>query len=127
MKFSFSGALLKRYIISFFIALLVSVLISAICGMLFSFTNPSPNVISVIKNGISFLPIFIAAFLCAKSTGKNGLLTGIICGNILMLIIIVTGMLVLKNSFPAAAVLKIFSISTALGAAGGILGINFNK
>ncbi len=127
MKVSFSSIPFKHYIFSFIVALVMSVAISGIAAIIFSVLSPAANIIKTVSRIIAYLPIFISAFLCGKSSDKNGFLTGIICGNICMLTIIAVGMIIFKNSFPADSAFKIFSISTSIGGVAGIMGINFKK
>ena len=94
---------------------------------MFSLFNPSEWLYNLFVSYFCYLSATVAAFLSVLGAQKNGLITGAICADIHMLLLIFIGMLIFKNEFPSESAMKIFSISSALGAIAGILGINFKK
>lgn len=117
----------KRYLLSFITAFIVTAVICAIISVALSLLSPPGWLYSSIIRYIPFFSAFLSAFFCSTKAGKNGLLTGIICADMYMLILILAGVVIFKNSFPVNSAPEIFSITSAAGAVAGILGINLKK
>ena len=127
MKLGLENFSLKRYILSFLMAFLATVVLCAIIGVLFSLFNPPDFLYAFFTHYFCYVSVSLAAFFCAIGTQKNGLITGIICADIYMLVLIALGMIFFKSSFPIDSVLKIFGITSVFGGLSGILGVNFKK
>ena len=127
MKLSFENFSFKRYILSFLIAFLLTVVLCAIAGVLFSLFSPPDFLYNFFTHYFCYISASLAAFLSAIRAQKNGLITGIICADIYMLALILLGIMFFNSSFPADTALKIFGVTSVLGGISGILGINFKK
>ena len=117
---------LKKYLVSFVAAFLSTLVIIGFTSILFALFSPPVW----LENAIGFseyLSAFISALLSGKLIGKKGILTGVICADTYMLLLLVTGMIIFKSVTPAPVLLKVFLISSFIGAAGGIVGVNFKK
>ncbi len=117
----------KRYIISFFAAFLTTLVLCGVAGLLFSFFSPPDWLYNSFIRYFCYVSASLAAFFASKGIQKNGLITGIICADIYMIILILLGMVFFKNSFPSSSALKIFGITSVFGGIFGILGVNFKK
>lgn len=127
MKSSLGFFSLRRYIVSFLAAFLITAVLYAILSVIFVFFSPSDQVYNFLIRYSGYFSASLAAFLSAVRTHKNGLITGIVCADVYMFIVIISGMILLKNSFPADSALKIFGFTSVFGGIAGILGINFKK
>lgn len=127
MKLSLENLSLKRYILSFLIAFLITVVLCAISGVLFSFFSPPDWLYNSFVRYFCYVSASIAAFLCVMGAQKNGLIKGIVCADIYMLMLILAGMMFFKSAFPTDSALRIFGITSVLGGIAGILGINIKK
>ena len=127
MKSYLGNILFKRYIISFLAAFLTTTVLCGISAVLFSFFAPPDWLQNSFVHYSCYFSAFLAAIFSAMGSRKNGLVTGVICADIYMLILIFAGMIFLKNDFPLKSLLKVFSICSLSGGLGGIIGINFKK
>lgn len=127
MKLNFGNLSLKRYILSFLIAFLITVVLCAITGILFSFFSPPEWLYNSFIRCFCYVSASIASFLSVMGAQKNGLITGIISADIYMLILIFLGGIFLDNAFPVSSALKIFGFTSVFGGISGVLGINFKK
>ncbi len=69
---------------------------------------------------------FVAGFCASKISKQRGLLTGLICGAVISLIILLAGLAVLKDSIGGLALTK-FAASIAASAIGGVVGVNTKR
>ena len=115
---------LKRYIVSFFGAFLITIVIAGIISALFSFFDVPVWLSALPARFLCYFSAFAAAFLSTKGAEKNGLVTGILSADIYMLVLLLAGMIFFGSGFPPENAVKIFSLCSFTGAAGGILGIN---
>ena len=127
MKLTLENLSFKRYILSFLFAFFITVVLCGITGVLFSFLSPPEWMYNLFIRYFCYVSASLAAFFSAIGTQKNGLITGIICADIYMLVLIALGMIFFKSSFPIDSVLKIFGITSVFGGLSGILGVNFKK
>ncbi len=127
MKFSIGAPPLKRFLFSIILAFLITMVLSGVLAVIFSFFHPPEGIFSFICRFIGFLSSFIAAFLCARSIEKNGLFTGIISAGLYMLILFICGIIFMGNSFSVHALMKLLGIASVCGALGGVMGINIKK
>lgn len=124
MNFSQSSTRLKKYIISFIGAFLITVILQAVLSVAFAFFPPSGKVFEILNAASSYFSAFICAVFCARTCGKKGFLTGAAASDVYMAVLIFFGVLIFKNCYDLSSLLKIFSISSLCGAVGGIIGIN---
>ena len=118
---------LKRYIISFVLAFILSAVVISVFSIVFHFFSPPQWLYSGIVRYFAYFSACLAAFFSALGTGKNGLIRGFVCADIYMLLLILAGVLFLGNSVSVNSAVKIFGITTVLGAFFGVLGINLKK
>lgn len=112
----------------------VSVLIGAVCCSLvllaFSFLMSMQNIPqSAIEPMAIFALVFggfIAGFSCAKAMREHGLAYGALCGAILTVLVILSGLTITGNQFGLPVLFKIVFImfSSMLG---GVIGVNAKK
>ena len=126
MEFStFKSLLPLKYIVSFLIAAVFTLVLLASLSVIFSFLPPPNWLLSAVYNCSGYFLVFLASVLCAKKVGRRGIFTGLISGNIYMAILIFLGVLFFNTVFDAGILLKIFALSSLCGSIGGIIGINF--
>lgn len=121
---NFSVLPIRKYVLSYIISLVITLLLLAAISIVFSFFPPYEWLINAIHDYTFVLSAFPAAFLCAKSSSGRGFLTGIIAADIYILILIILGGLMFKNAVAPNALVKIFLLGSLSGAVGGIWGIN---
>lgn len=121
------SASFKKYILPFLLAFALAFVFSGLAGLLFSFFNPPDVLYNFICRHLYCLCAFISAFMSARQSGRNGLVTGAVAGNLSTFILIVAGVLILKNPFPSDALPRLFLLSTVLGSIAGVAGLNFKK
>lgn len=124
----FSGNIsLRRYIFSFIAAFCITLVICAVTSIIFAFFSPPDRLYSIFIKYFCYFSASAAAFLSAMGTQKNGMITGILCADIYMLVLILAGAIIFKTGFPLSSALKIFGFTSVFGGIAGILGINFKK
>lgn len=116
---------LKKYIIAFFFAFLVTVVLQSLLSVVFSFFPPGEKVFDILCSSLGYFSSTLAAFFCARVSGKKGFLTGIISADMYIAILLSLGIVLLKNTYEMSDIIRIFAISSSLGIVGGIMGINF--
>ena len=118
-----SGFGLKSVAISFLSAFFITVIIAALLAVLFALTPISEKVCNAVSGCLSGFSAFLAALFTAFAAKKNGLVTGMVSSFSYTLILV----FVATVFFPAATwqiFLKKLFLNTALGAVGGIIGVN---
>ncbi len=124
MKLSVS---FKKYILPFLLSLGITFVLTGLLSLLFSAVNPPDAVSNFVSRHMYCVCAAISAFLSARKAGRNGLITGAVSGNISTLILILAGILILKNPFPGKSLPLLTLLSTLFGAIFGVIGINFKK
>ena len=115
---------MKKYIISYIIAFLFTVVVLSVLSVAFMFYPPSETVLSGVGKYSGIFSAFIAALLCSRKTTSRGYLVGLISGCIYTCILIGIGCLLWgKGALPQGMVSHLI-IAAVAGAAGGITGIN---
>lgn len=115
---------LKKYIISFILAFIITLAALAAASIAFTFLPPPAWLVEGLHDYAFLISGFAAAFLCARASSGRGFITGIISADIYIALLVILGGLVFKNSAPALSVIRIFTLGSVCGAVGGILGIN---
>lgn len=124
MNFIFSSIPLKKYIRAFFLAFMLTVILQAVLGIIFSFFPPSDKIFGVICASFPYFAAFLAAFFSGYSGEKSGAITGLLASDIFILLLFFLGIIIFKSAFSLDALLKTVSAATLCGICGGIIGIN---
>ena len=119
------GLPLKKYIIAFALAFLLTIVPQAILSVLFSFMPPHEQVFSILSNASGYFSAMLAGLFCARLCGKRGFLTGLFSADIYMALILLAGIILLKNTYALSDIIRIFSLCSICGIFGGIIGRNF--
>ena len=114
------AALLKGIVISYIITMLVFI----IYAILLTYTNISPDYISITALVTTAASCIICGFVTAKASGSKGLLWGIVSGGCYMIIMFTLGF----ATIPTFALNQKLVVSLCLalggGAVGGVFGVN---
>lgn len=128
MSFSFFNSLpLKKYLISYLIALLLTLVILSFLSILFTFFPPSDKLLTFACTHSGTLSAFIAAAVCTYRTGKQGLLTGLISADIYTVLLSFAGWIIFGKNLTVVALSKALTFSSIWGMIGGVLGVNFKR
>lgn len=121
---------LKKYIKPVFTGVCFGLAISFVLLFLFSVIVSSANLPQSAIGIFSFVALvlgsFVAGFVSSRIVKKNGLIIGLITGAILFLILIVSSLFVVSESFSVTFLVKALAALLASGI-GGILGVNYNR
>lgn len=115
----------KKYIAAFLLAFIITIFAQALLSVVFSFLPPPQWLLGAVHGYMVFFSAFLAAFFCARAGSRRGLVTGMAAADTYMLILLFAGIILFKNEAVFSQLIKTFSIASVVGAAGGILGINF--
>lgn len=115
----------KKYIISFIAAFLLTAFLLAVLSVVFAFFPPHVRLLRFVESSSGYFSAFLSALFCARLCAKRGLLTGMACADTYMLLLIAAGFILFKNTFSPQHIIRIFAFSSVSGALGGIIGINF--
>ena len=127
MKFLLDSLHMKKYIISYVTAFLITLLILGLLGILFSLLNPPEFATNFVRRYMYCLSSFMAAIFSTYGAKNSGLLKGIVSADIYMAILLVCGMIFFGSAYNVHSLIKILGISSLCGAFGGVIGINFKK
>lgn len=98
-----------------------------LCLLVFSFIAANVGVSDGILGTMSGISLaagcFAASYTVAKRRGKNGFLTGIACGGIVFLAVLICGMIFVR-SFSAGGFFTKLLIILSCSGIGGIIGVN---
>ena len=115
---------LKKYVVSFSLAFIITLLVLSVAGIIFSLF-PIPDVILGFFCDYSWIfSGFIASFLCARKSSRRGFINGAISCIIYIGLLLLIGFFVFGNNIFSVNLLRIFGLSALVGGIGGILGIN---
>lgn len=115
---------LKKYIIAFILAFMITLVVLAAASIVFSFLPPPTWILNAVHDYSFLLSSFAAAFLCAKASSGRGFITGIIASDFYIGLLLALGGLIFKNTVSPISLIKIFSLGSIIGVIGGVLGIN---
>ena len=127
MKFFISSIPLKKYIFSFVLSFIITTMLLAVTGFIFSRTTPSSGVISAVSRYSYCMSAFITAILCTYGESNHGLIKGIISSAIYVFLLFLCGVLLFKEPFNVSSLIKAIPLATFFGGIGGIFGINLKK
>ncbi|MBQ3023534.1 MAG: TIGR04086 family membrane protein [Clostridia bacterium] len=114
----------KKYIVSFLLAFLITLLILSVSSIIFSFFPPSKWVLNLFSDYAYLLSGFIASFLCARASSRRGFITGALASFFYIGILVLLGFLIFNSNIFTLRLTKVFGLSVLCGGIGGILGIN---
>ncbi len=120
----FKSVPMKKYIVSYIIAFLFTVLVLSALSVVFMFYPPSETVLSVICDYCGIFSAFVAALLCSRKTTSRGYLVGMISACVYTCILIGLGCLLWGKGALPHGMVSYLIIASIAGAAGGITGIN---
>ena len=120
----FSLHSLKRYILFVLISFLVTFVFLGVVSLFFSFFPPAKWLLNAFCRYSIFLTVLICAFLSARASSGQGLITGIVASLICLLTAALIGILVFKSGNFPNLFFRNLPIGVLCGGAGGILGIN---
>lgn len=115
---------MKKYIVSYIIAFLLTVVILSLLSVAFMFFPPSETVLSAVCNYSGIFSAFIAALLCSRKTASRGYLSGMLSACVYTCILMGVGCLLWGKGTLPQGVVSYLIIASVAGAAGGIVGIN---
>ncbi|MBP0979871.1 MAG: TIGR04086 family membrane protein [Oscillospiraceae bacterium] len=112
------------------IGILVGFIISLIPAVLINGALMSTSGVKFVSTVVLFITGFVSAWFSAIFYGKNGMITGIITGLVILAVIFLTGLLFQTVSFEmidlSLFLIKLFGLML-FGAVGGIFGINIKS
>lgn len=120
----FKSVPMKKYIVSYIIAFLFTLVVLSVLSVVFMFYPPSETVLSVICDYSGIFSAFVAALLCSRKTTSRGYLVGMISACVYTCILIGIGCLLLGGGALPHGTASYLIIASVAGAAGGITGIN---
>ena len=115
---------MKKYIVSYIIAFLSTVVIISVLSVVFMFFPPSEAVLSAVSGYCGIFSAFIAALLCSRKTTSRGYLVGMLSGGVYTCILVGLGCLLWGKGALPQGMVSYLIIASVSGAAGGIVGIN---
>lgn len=119
-----SGFSIKKLIIIFALTVVISVLLAFVLSLIFSFMKSAQTVSEIANRILFYIPPFIFAFLCSKSSGVRGYLTGLISAVVFFFIITFISLLLGGSPDLGAGFIRSLIITAVCGVFGGIVGIN---
>ena len=99
----------------------------AVLSVIYTYTSFPAGLLEPFVTGITAVSIVLCGIFSAKSISGFGWLHGALSGIIYSLIRCATGAAAINGFGISTGVLSMFAVGLFLGAAGGILGINFSK
>ena len=115
---------MKKYIVSYIIAFLFTVVVLSALSVVFMFYPPSQAVLSGVCDYCGIFSAFVAALLCSRKTTSRGYLVGMISGSVYTCILMGVGCLLWGKGALPQGMASYLIIASIAGAAGGITGIN---
>lgn len=114
------GGLTKGVIISF----VVTFVLLAVSSLIITYTGVSENVIPAMSLASAVISIVLGSITSAKSAANKGYLNGALCGGIYIAVLYIIASLLSERIDFTAHTALLFAIGIAVGALGGIIGIN---
>ena len=122
MHFNMAGKL-KRFVISFFISLLIIFVFIGVFSLILPHLSSADTVSFYIKGALRFVFCFLCAFLYSKSASSRGFLIGGVVGLILFVFTLFS-LILNGETLGVLAIIKELALYLIIGMAGGITGIN---
>lgn len=120
----FSFHFIKKYILSVLVSFLVTFVFLGVVSLIFSFFPPAMWLLNIFCRYSIFLTVLLSAFLSARASSGQGLMTGITAALLCLLTAALIGCLIFKSGNFPYSLLRNLPIGILCGGAGGILGIN---
>lgn len=120
----FSFHFIKKYILSVLVSFLVTFVFLGVVSLIFSFFPPAMWLLNIFCRYSIFLTVLLSAFLSARASSGQGLMTGITAALLCLLTAALIGCLIFKSGNFPYSLLHNLPIGILCGGAGGILGIN---
>lgn len=99
------------------------VLLCVICGILMMTSSIPVGGLPYIAAGAAAIGVYIGAYIAAAIAGSGGLITGLLCSAAFCLVLLIFGLC--SGSFdPGVMLLVRTGVCLAVGAVGGIRGVN---
>lgn len=114
----------KKYIVSFLLAFIITLLIFSVASVIFSFVPPSLWVLEIFSEYGYLVSGFIASFFCARASSRRGFITGALAAVFYIAILYMLGAAIFKAPLITTKLARVFGLSALCGGLGGILGIN---
>lgn len=109
------------------IATIFTLAVFVVFALLLSYTPLAEETIPFIALITEGLGAAISGFVPARKTGRNGALSGAVCGILYILIIWICASVTSDGLFLDPHIFIMAGISVMMGAIGGILGVNLKK
>ena len=119
-----SNQALRKYVVSFLLAFIITLLIFSIASVIFSFIPPKDWVLGIFSEYGYLISGFIASFFCARASSRRGFLTGAFAAVFYIAVLYMLGAAIFKAPLITTKLARVFGLSALCGGLGGILGIN---
>ncbi len=114
----------KSSLIGVIVGTVICVALMALCSLIIVKSGGiSPSYIHLIVTFLTSFGAFAGGFAAGKCEGKNGILTGSICGIILFFLILIGSFIVIRGPITFSTLTKLIVIVIS-GGIGGIFGVN---
>lgn len=114
----------RKYIFSFLLAFIITLLILSAASVIFSFLPPADWVLAIFSEYGYLISGFIASFFCARASSRRGFFTGALAAVFYIAILYMLGVAIFKAPLTTTKLARVFGLSALCGGLGGILGIN---
>lgn len=115
---------IKKYVVSFLLAFIITILILSVASVVFSFLPPPDWVLNLLTKYGYLLSGFIASFFCARASARRGFFTGSLAAVFYIAFLYMLGAAIFKSPLITTKLTRVFGLSALCGGLGGILGIN---
>lgn len=105
-------------------ALCLTFLLLAICSVILTYTSVSEDIIPLLSLLCAAASVIVGGSMAAKSAVSRGYLKGACCGVIYILVLYLIASLISEKFIFTSHTALLFIMGVALGALGGIIGIN---
>ena len=119
-----SNVSFKKYIVSFLLAFIITLLIFSVASVVFSFVPPAKWVLEIFSEYGYLISGFIASFFCARASSRRGFFTGALAAVFYIAVLYMLGSAIFKAPLITTKLARVFGLSALCGGLGGILGIN---
>lgn len=109
------------------VALVITVLGSALLGVVYQSTTVAEKTLPVTSVILFYLSIIIGSFLAARDAGARGLLHGVVVAIVFMLLGLLLAGLFFDFKATAGNMLLRSGLSGIAGAVGGVLGVGLSR
>ncbi len=116
--------ILKRGFRALCAAAFIAALLTAVFSVVLSKAPTYEKFFAVSSSAVPYIAVFVFAAVFSRGAKKNGWLTGAGAGVLCAFLLVAAGCAFFKNAPSAKMLLRVFLISSAAGAFGGIVGIN---